>query len=134
MAELWYWFIKSNQIDANMPNYDMIHTSKTIIIKSQIISTQNHEVDDYLFVKKKDHKMNIWTWNKRNSNKKKTVWSFVCLALSDILWLILIIASNFHAICHAGVPPLNCSRAELAPWFFLESIYLQQIPWYFAIF
>ena len=55
-----------------------------------------------LFVKKKDHKMNIWTLNKRNSNQKKYVWSFVCLALSDILWLILIIASNFHAICHAG--------------------------------
>ena len=54
-----------------MPNYDMIHTSKTINIKSQIISTQNHEVDDY-FVrdKKRDHKMNIWTLNKRNSNKK----------------------------------------------------------------
>ena len=36
-----------------MPNYDMIHTSKTINIKSQIISIPNHEVDDYLFVKKK---------------------------------------------------------------------------------
>lgn len=53
-----------------MPNYDMIHTSKTINIKSQIISTQNHEVDDYFVREKKDHKMNIWTLNKRNSNKK----------------------------------------------------------------
>jgi hypothetical protein len=36
-----------------MPNYDMIHTSKTINIKSQIISTQKHEVDDYFVREKK---------------------------------------------------------------------------------
>ena len=56
-----------------MPNYDMINPSKTINIKSQIISTQKHEVDDYFVREKKDHKMNIWTLNKRNSNKKKTM-------------------------------------------------------------